>query len=64
MQRDVEKNKKALEELKEDTEASKVNEVESIQSAEIVDSEKLTQSEIKNAIKAMRAKINKAKEGK
>ncbi len=64
MQREQEKANNALDELKQDTEASKVNEVEAVQSAEIIDEEKLTQPQIENAIKEMFNKINKAKEGK
>jgi ATP-dependent protease ClpP protease subunit len=64
MQRDIEKNKSALEDLKADSEGSKVNEVEAIQGAEIVDEEKLTQNQIENAVKAVFEKVSKAKEGK
>lgn len=63
-QREAQKANDALKEMQQDNTASNVNKVEAVQSAEIVDSEKLTQSEIRDAIKAMRAKINKAKEGK
>jgi ATP-dependent protease ClpP protease subunit len=64
LQRDAEKTNKALEALKEDTKTSKVNEVESVQAAEIVDEENLTESQAVNAVKAMYAKLNQAKEGK
>ena len=63
-QREAEKANEALEDLKADSEASKVNEVESVQCAEIVDDENLTESQVVNAVKAMYAKLNKAKEGK
>lgn len=63
-QREAEKANNALEDLKADSEASKVNEVESVQAAEIVDDENLTESQAVNAVKAMYAKLNKAKEGK
>ena len=64
MQRNIEKNKTALEDLKADSEVSKVNEVEAAQSPEIVDEEKLTQNQIEDAVKTMFKKISKAKEGK
>lgn len=63
-QREAQKANDALEDLKADSEASKVNEVESVQCAEIVDDENLTESQAVNAVKAMYAKLNKAKEGK
>lgn len=63
-QREAQKANEALEDLKADSEASKVNEVESVQCAEIVDDENLTESQAVNAVKAMYAKLNKAKEGK
>ena len=63
-QREAQKANEALEDLKADSEASKVNEVESVQCAEIVDEENLTESQAVNAVKAMYAKLNKAKEGK
>ena len=63
-QREAQKANNALEDLKADSEASKVNEVESVQCAEIVDDENLTESQAVNAVKAMYAKLNKAKEGK
>lgn len=64
MQREAEKTSKELENLKNDTNASKVNEVEATQCAEIIDEENLTQPQIENAVKAMFKKINMAKEGK
>lgn len=64
MQRDIEKNKSALEDLKADSEESKVNEVESVKSAEIVDEEHLNKNQIEDAVKSVFRKINKAKEGK
>ena len=64
MQRDVEKTNNALKELKKDTEASNVNNVEAVQSAQVVDGENLTKSEIEEAVRVMRMKIKKAKEGK
>ena len=63
-QREAQKANDALEDLKADSEASKVNEVESVQCAEIVDDENLTESQIQNAVKEMYKKISKAKEGK
>lgn len=63
-QREAQKANEALEDLKADSEASKVNEVESVQCAEIVDEENLTESQIQNAVKEMYKKISKAKEGK
>ncbi len=63
-QREQEKTNTALEELKADNEASKVNEVESVQCAEVVDEENLTEKQAENMVKAMYAKLNKAKEGK
>ncbi len=63
-QREAQKANEALEDLKADSEASKVNEVESVQAAEIVDEENLTESQAENMVKAMYAKLNKAKEGK
>lgn len=63
-QREAQKANEALEDLKADSEASKVNEVESVQCAEIVDDENLTESQAVNMVKAMYAKLNKAKEGK
>ena len=63
-QRESQKANEALEDLKADSEASKVNEVESVQCAEIVDDENLTESQAVNMVKAMYAKLNKAKEGK
>ena len=64
LQRETEKTNKALEDLKSDTEKSKVNEVETVQAAEIVDSENLTESQAQNAVKAMYKKLNQAKEEK
>lgn len=63
-QREAEKANEALEDLKADSEASKVNEVESVQAAEIVDDENLTESQVENLVNAMYSKLNKAKEGK
>ncbi len=63
-QREAEKANEALEDLKADSEASKVNEVESVQAAEIVDEENLTESQVENLVNAMYSKLNKAKEGK
>ena len=64
IQRDVENNKKALKDLKDDSEASKVNEVESVQNDEIVDEEKLLESQIEKDVKSLFLKVNKMKEGK
>ena len=64
IQRDVENNKKALKNLKDDSEASKVNEVESVQSSEIVDEEKLLESQIEKDVKSLFLKVNKMKEAK
>ena len=64
MQRDIEKNKSALEDLQADSEESKVNEVESVKGAEIVDEEHLNKNQIEDAVKSVFRKINKAKEGK
>ena len=64
IQRDVENNKKALANLKADSEESKVNEVASIQNDEIVDEEKLLESQIEKDVKNLFSKVNKMKEGK
>lgn len=64
MQRETEKNQAALKDLQADSDASKVNEVESVQSPEIIDEEQLTQNQIENAVKTVFEKISKAKEGK
>lgn len=64
LQRETERTNKALGDLKSDTEKSKVNEVETVQAAEIVDSENLTESQAQNAVKAMYKKLNQAKEEK
>ena len=61
-QREAEKANQELENLKADSEASKVNEVPAVQSEP--DSEELTQSQIDDVVKAMYNKLNKAKEGK
>ena len=61
-QREAQKANEALEDLKADSEASKVNEVPAVQNAP--DTEKLTESQIINEVKAMFNKINQAKEGK
>ena len=63
-QREAERTNQALEDLKEDTASSKVNEVESVQSEPDPEDEALSQTQIENSVKAMFAKINKAKEGK
>ena len=63
-QREAEKANQALEELKEDSEASKVNEVQAIQNAVDPEDENLSQTQIEDQVKAMFAKLNKAKEGK
>ena len=61
-QREAEKANQELENLKADSEESKVNEVPAVQSEP--DSEELTDTQIENAVKAMFNKISKAKEGK
>lgn len=61
-QREAQKANEALEDLKADSEASKVNEVPAVQSEP--DSEELTKSQIDDVVKAMYNKLNKAKEGK
>ena len=63
-QREAEKANQALEDLKEDTEASKVNEVSAVQNVADPEDETLTETQIENQVKAMFAKLNKAKEGK
>ena len=63
-QREAERTNQALADLKEDTASSKVNEVESVQSEPDPEDEALSQTQIENSVKAMFAKINKAKEGK
>ena len=60
--RDLQKANQELENLKADSEASKVNEVPAVQSEP--DSETLTESQIDDVVKAMYNKLNKAKEGK
>ena len=66
LQRDSEKSNKALEELKEDNKASKVNDVESIPGGEDPkeEGEEPTEAAIVNAVETLFNKINKAKEGK
>ena len=65
-QREQEKANNALNDLKDDVETSKVNEVESVQCAPDPEEvgEEMTQTQIENAVKAMFNKISKAKEGK
>ena len=63
-QREAEKANQALEDLKEDSKASKVNEVAAVQNVADPEDETLTETQIENHVKAMYAKLNKAKEGK
>ena len=63
-QREAEKANQALEDLKEDSEVSQVNEVAAVQNAADPEDETLTETQIENQVKAMFAKLNKAKEGK
>ena len=58
-QREAEKANKALEDLKNDSEASKVNEVAAVQNAADPEDETLTETQIENQVKAMFAKLNK-----
>lgn len=58
-QREAQKANQALEDLKEDTASSKVNEVESVQSEPDAEDEALSQTQIENSVKAMFAKLNK-----
>ena len=64
MQREQDKAKEALQDLADDVKASKVNEVEAVQSAADPEEvgEELAPSQINNAIEAMYKKLNKAKE--
>ena len=61
--REQERANEALNDLKDDVESSKVNEVESVQSAPDpeLDAE-MTQTQVETQVKAMFAKLNKAKE--
>ena len=58
-QRETEKANQALEDLKEDSEVSKVNEVAAVQNAADPEDETLTETQIENQVKAMFAKLNK-----
>lgn len=61
-QREAEKANQALDDLINDSEASKVNEVPAIQNAVDPEDEELTPAFIDNAVAAMYKKLNKAKE--